>query len=595
MTERLRPRDLALLATESPSTPMHNATVEIFEPGDSGFDYARLVELIADRIAFVPRYRQRLQTVPGRLANARVGRRPGLRDRATTYAAPRSRVPVTTTSCASWSPGSPRARSTVAGRCGRSTSSRASRGAGSRSSPRATRSSSTVARPWTSDRCCSTPPPRPRTWATTSGSPAADRPRWRSRWERSPTPSSARDRGPDRARQRRVRGPDGERRPPTRSVTSPVRWPVASPVHGSPDQPAALAAAPVPHHPHRSSTIYKQIRSVHGGTINDVILATITGALRGWLMTRTESMAGVPHDPRDRADVGDRRRPRGDLARHPDRRPPGQPADQRGRRRSSASTRSATASRPTRRPVARCRRRRLAGIAGFAPTTFHALGSRVAAAEARRGFHLSVTNVPGPQFPLYAAGAEMVETYPVHPLLPEHTLAVGVTSYNGGVFYGITADRDAVPDVDTLGQCLLEALDELAETPARRASGRPAAAARGPAHVSVRAYLPDHARPAGPVPRRGRGAGRRRPDHRRGRLGGGGVRRADDRRRRVRRAPRRSRTPGRAGRRRAGRGGRPCPCGSWASVHVDTDDDADPDDDLAWYATQEIPDLLAGR
>ena len=69
MTERLRPRDLALLATESPSTPMHNATVEIFEPGDSGFDYARLVELISDRIAFVPRYRQRLQAVPGRLAN----------------------------------------------------------------------------------------------------------------------------------------------------------------------------------------------------------------------------------------------------------------------------------------------------------------------------------------------------------------------------------------------------------------------------------------------------------------------------------------------------------------------------------------------
>ena len=46
MTERLRPRDLALLATESPSTPMHNATVEIFEPGDSGFDHSRLVELM---------------------------------------------------------------------------------------------------------------------------------------------------------------------------------------------------------------------------------------------------------------------------------------------------------------------------------------------------------------------------------------------------------------------------------------------------------------------------------------------------------------------------------------------------------------------
>ena len=66
---RLRPRDLAILAAESPTTPMHNATVEIFDPGDSGFDHDRLVQLIADRIAFVPRYRQRLQLVPGRLAN----------------------------------------------------------------------------------------------------------------------------------------------------------------------------------------------------------------------------------------------------------------------------------------------------------------------------------------------------------------------------------------------------------------------------------------------------------------------------------------------------------------------------------------------
>ncbi|MEC9053535.1 MAG: wax ester/triacylglycerol synthase domain-containing protein, partial [Actinomycetota bacterium] len=69
MSERLRPRDLAFLAEETPSTPMHNATVEIFDPGDSGFDYDKLVELIGDRISFVPRYRQKIQQVPGRLAN----------------------------------------------------------------------------------------------------------------------------------------------------------------------------------------------------------------------------------------------------------------------------------------------------------------------------------------------------------------------------------------------------------------------------------------------------------------------------------------------------------------------------------------------
>ena len=69
----------------------------------------------------------------------------------------------------------------------------------------------------------------------------------------------------------------------------------------------------------------------------------------------------------------------------------------------------------------------------------------------------------------------MVETYPVHPLLPGHPLAIGVTSYDGGVFYGITADRDLLPDVDLLGPCLTEALDELLDT----ASGARPRAPRG--------------------------------------------------------------------------------------------------------------------
>ena len=69
MAERLRQRDLTFLVDETPTAPRHNATVEIFDPEDSGFDYDRLVALISDRIAFVPRYRQRLQQVPGRVAN----------------------------------------------------------------------------------------------------------------------------------------------------------------------------------------------------------------------------------------------------------------------------------------------------------------------------------------------------------------------------------------------------------------------------------------------------------------------------------------------------------------------------------------------
>jgi diacylglycerol O-acyltransferase len=52
----------------------------------------------------------------------------------------------------------------------------------------------------------------------------------------------------------------------------------------------------------------------------------------------------------------------------------------------------------------------------------------------------------------------------VPPLLPGHALAFGVTSYDGQVFYGVTADRDLVPDADTLASCLSEALDELLDT-----------------------------------------------------------------------------------------------------------------------------------
>ena len=115
---------------------------------------------------------------------------------------------------------------------------------------------------------------------------------------------------------------------------------------------------------------------------------------------------------------------------------------------------------------------RLAGIAGFAPATFHAIGSRVAADELRRGAQISITNVPGPQSSLYAAGARMLETYPVHPLTRDHALAIGVTSYDGAVYYGITADRDLLPDADVLGQCITEALDELLDT---ASGGRPRA------------------------------------------------------------------------------------------------------------------------
>ena len=106
---------------------------------------------------------------------------------------------------------------------------------------------------------------------------------------------------------------------------------------------------------------------------------------------------------------------------------------------------------------------RLAGLAGFAPPTLHSLGARLGSAMSRRLFNVVITNVPGPQTTLYAGDAPMLSTYPVIPLAKGQALAIGLTSYDGGVYYGLNGDRDAMPDLDVLGQCIVDALAELTE------------------------------------------------------------------------------------------------------------------------------------
>jgi diacylglycerol O-acyltransferase len=207
---------------------------------------------------------------------------------------------------------------------------------------------------------------------------------------------------------------------------------------------------------------YRKVRRLHGGTVNDVVLATVTGALRAWLMTRAESVHGsrtlralVPMSVIDSdlepTSLGSQ------VAGHLLSLPIGESSPVVRLHQVSYALK---AHKETERAVAADR---IAGVAGFAPATFHALGSRVAAAE-RRAFNLVITNVPGPQFPLYAAGAQMLESYPVQPLLPGRALSIGVTSYDGAVYFGLTGDRDAVPDLEVLGQCVSEALEELVDT-----------------------------------------------------------------------------------------------------------------------------------
>ena len=89
----------------------------------------------------------------------------------------------------------------------------------------------------------------------------------------------------------------------------------------------------------------------------------------------------------------------------------------------------------------------IVNIAGFGPPTLVALGARVGSTMSSRVYNLVITNVPGPQRPLYAAGSRMVAAYPCVPLTQNQALSIGLLSYDGGVYCGLYADRDAVPDL----------------------------------------------------------------------------------------------------------------------------------------------------
>jgi diacylglycerol O-acyltransferase len=192
-------------------------------------------------------------------------------------------------------------------------------------------------------------------------------------------------------------------------------------------------------------------------SVNDVVLAALAGALRTWLLTRgaavhnaTVVRALVPVSVEDDAGAGLH-----SLSACLVDLPVGEPA---------ASMRLHQIAFLMRQQIAGGRAvgaDRLVGLAGFAPPTLHAMGARLGSEMSRRLFNVIVTNVPGPQTPLYAGDAHMLSTYPVIPLAKGQALAVGLTSYDGGVYYGLNADRDAMPDVEVLGQSIVDSLAEL--------------------------------------------------------------------------------------------------------------------------------------
>jgi hypothetical protein len=100
----------------------------------------------------------------------------------------------------------------------------------------------------------------------------------------------------------------------------------------------------------------------------------------------------------------------------------------------------------------------------FAPPTLLAQASRLNFST--RLFNVIVTNVPGPQFPLYVLGRQLEEVFPVAFLPENHALAVAIISYNGRVSFGLLADYDSMEDVAVIAEGIEAALSELEEAAA---------------------------------------------------------------------------------------------------------------------------------
>ena len=95
----------------------------------------------------------------------------------------------------------------------------------------------------------------------------------------------------------------------------------------------------------------------------------------------------------------------------------------------------------------------------FAPPTILAQASRLNFST--RLFNLIVTNVPGPQFPLYVRGRELLDVFPVAFLPKDHALAIAIMSYNGRMNFGLLGDYDALPDIDAIAEGIEASLAEL--------------------------------------------------------------------------------------------------------------------------------------
>ena len=101
----------------------------------------------------------------------------------------------------------------------------------------------------------------------------------------------------------------------------------------------------------------------------------------------------------------------------------------------------------------------LTELSGFAPPTIMAQAARLQARQ--RLFNVVVTNVPGPQFPLYMLGRQLEAMYPMVPLAENQALGIAIMSYNGQLNFGLNADYDALADLEALADELRASIEEL--------------------------------------------------------------------------------------------------------------------------------------
>ena len=461
MTARLSAIDASFLYMETRTTAMHVGGVCVLQQPEEGFDYERLVELIAQRIALVPRYRQKVRFVPGRLAG------PVWvddQDFDVTYHVRRSALPR---------PGSEAQLRELVGRLMSRQLDRsrplweiylveglAGDRVGIVTKTHHAMVDGIAAVDIGTVILDVTPEPREvpaDTWQP-AGEPGGAALVLRAVTDLVARPVQVVDTarhavGDARATVGKVAG-----------VAGGVLSSLATVARPAPDSPLNVRIGEQRRFAMARTSLddYKRIRKAHGGTVNDVVLATVAGALRAWLMTRGEAVtsttsirAMVPVSVRGE---GGATAPGNRISSYFVDLPVGEgnpvmrlaqvSIAMRGHKESGQSVGAET----------------LMQLSGFAPPTLHSLGARAASGFTRRLFNLVATNVPGPQFPLYAAGARMLEMYPVVPLAKGQAVSVGVTSYDGGVYYGLNADRDAMPDVDVLAGLMEESLAELLAT-----------------------------------------------------------------------------------------------------------------------------------